>query len=376
MTEKRARNRLILAGIVIGLIAAILVLLGNPKNMGFCLACFVRDTAGAVGLHQAAVVQYIRPEVIGLVLGAFVVSLIFREFKPRGGSSPMIRFVLGFFVSIGALVFLGCPFRMILRLAGGDLNAIVGLFGFSAGIGAGVVFLKRGYSLKRTYPLSPLEGAWLPLVQVALLALLVVAPPFILFSEKGPGSMHAPIITSLAAGLAVGALAQRTRLCMAGGIRDVILFQDWNLMMGFEAIFVAALVGNLILNATVGGYFNLGFLPQPVAHSDGLWNFLGMLVVGLGSVLLGGCPLRQLIMAGEGSSDSAITVIGMLLGGATAHNFGLASAAHTITDGVLTGGPTGGGKVAVIIGLIVMVFIAVLNTKRVAVSSVKEGAVL
>ena len=37
-----------------------------------------------------------------------------------------------------------------------------------------------------------------------------------------------------------------------------------------------------------------------------------MALVGWGSVLLGGCPLRQLILAGEGNGDSAVTVLGMI----------------------------------------------------------------
>ena len=78
--------------------------------------------------------QYVRPEIIGLVLGAFAMSLIGREFRPRAGSSPATRFVLGAFVMIGALVFLGCPLRMVLRLGGGDLNAVVGLLGFVLGL--------------------------------------------------------------------------------------------------------------------------------------------------------------------------------------------------------------------------------------------------
>ena len=61
---------------LIGVIAAMLVFFGNPANMGFCIACFLRDTTGALGLHSAAAVQYIRPEIIGLVLGACIVSLI------------------------------------------------------------------------------------------------------------------------------------------------------------------------------------------------------------------------------------------------------------------------------------------------------------
>lgn len=52
----KEKRKIILAGVVIGVIAAALVWFGNPKNMGFCIACFIRDTAGAVGMHQAAVV--------------------------------------------------------------------------------------------------------------------------------------------------------------------------------------------------------------------------------------------------------------------------------------------------------------------------------
>ena len=121
---KNEKGTIVLAGGVIGLIAAILVFFGNPANMGFCIACFLRDTTGALGLHSAAAVQYIRPEIIGLVLGACIISLAKKEFRPRGGSAPVTRFTLGAFVMIGCLMFLGCPFRMILRLAGGDGNAV------------------------------------------------------------------------------------------------------------------------------------------------------------------------------------------------------------------------------------------------------------
>ena len=114
---KNEKGTIVLAGGVIGLIAAILVFFGNPANMGFCIACFLRDTTGALGLHSAAAVQYIRPEIIGLVLGACIISLAKKEFRPRGGSAPVTRFTLGAFVMIGCLMFLGCPFRMILRLA-------------------------------------------------------------------------------------------------------------------------------------------------------------------------------------------------------------------------------------------------------------------
>ncbi|MDR1318340.1 MAG: YedE-related selenium metabolism membrane protein, partial [Treponema sp.] len=130
-------------GLGIGALAVALSAAGNPKNMGICVACFIRDTAGALGLHGAAAVQYLRPEIPGFLLGAFILSLFKGRWKGEGGSAPLARFAIAFFVMIGALVFLGCPLRLMLRLGGGDLNALVGLAGFAAGIGLGSVFLRK-----------------------------------------------------------------------------------------------------------------------------------------------------------------------------------------------------------------------------------------
>ena len=344
----------VIAGAVVGLAAVVLTHLGNPANMGFCIACFLRDITGAVGMHGAAKVQYVRPEIIGLVLGAFVMSVATKEFRAKAGSSPATRFVLGAFVMIGALAFLGCPLRMVLRIGGGDLNAVVGLVGFTLGIFIGIQFLKRGFSLKRAYPVGKGEGGVLPIVMTGLLILVIAVPSLFKFSEEGPGSKHAPMLAALLIAVVVGALAQRARLCMVGGIRDVVLFREPKLLMGFGAILVSALVCNLILNGVSDTvFFHLGFADQPVAHTDGLWNCLGMVLVGFGCVLLGGCPLRQLVLSGEGNSDSAVTVLGLIVGAAFAHNFGLASSAA---------GPTGAGKLAVVIGLVVVALIGCLNT--------------
>ena len=129
-----SKKKLALAGVVCGLVAAALAYFGNPANMAICIACFVRDTAGALGMHQADTVQYARPEIIGIVLGAFVISAATKEFRSTAGSSPMIRFVLGMVIMIGSLVFLGCPLRMVIRMSAGDLNAWVALIGFILGV--------------------------------------------------------------------------------------------------------------------------------------------------------------------------------------------------------------------------------------------------
>lgn len=339
-----------LCGLVIGAAAVVLTAFGNPKNMGFCIACFLRDIAGSLKLHQAGVVQYFRPEILGIILGACIMALIGKEFKPKGGSSPVIRFTLGAVVMIGALVFLGCPLRMVIRIGGGDLNAIIGLVGFILGILIGVFFLKKNFSLGRAYKQSKVEGFAFPVMLTLGFVLTLIGVTFFAASEEGPGSMHAPIWLALGIGLIVGALAQKSRLCMVGGIRDAVMFKEFGLLAGFGCILVVVLVGNAIL-----GNLKWGFEGQPIAHTEWLWNLLGMTVVGWGCTLLGGCPLRQLILTGEGNSDSAITVLGMIAGAAAAHTLKTASSA----DGTGANGP-----VATIVCLVVVLVISLTHLKK------------
>ena len=351
---------IVLTGLIVGAAAVLLTAYGNPQNMGFCIACFLRDIAGALKLQTAGltaetgtgIVQYIRPEIIGLVLGAFALSLVRKEFRPVGGSSPMTRFVIAVFVMIGALVFLGCPLRMVIRIGGGDLNAIVGLVGFVIGILIGVLFLRGGFSLGRAYRQGMLEGLMFPALMVALLLLLLFGGNLVASSVSGPGSMRAPILLALLVALVVGALAQQSRLCMVGGIRDAVMFKDFRLISGFIAIIVAVFVGNLLTNKFTG----FSFADQPIAHSEWLWNLLGMVLVGWGSLLLGGCPLRQLILACEGNTDSAVTITGFIVGAAVSHNLGLASSA--------TGIGTGPVALAVIVGMAVLLVISLLNRPK------------
>ncbi len=353
-----SRWGIILTGAVIGVIAPLLQKLGNPKNMGICVACFERDIAGALGLHRAALVQYIRPEIIGFVLGATLAALLFGEFKARAGSAPIVRFLLGVLAMIGAMAFLGCPWRANLRLAGGDLTAIFGLLGLVAGIAIGVWFLRKGYNLGRAQKTYPAVGWIMPVLMIGLLLLLIFRPQFseggpIFFSESGPGSLHAPLLISLAAGLLIGFLAQRSRFCTVGAVRDVILMRDTHLISGVGALLVTAFVMNLVL-----GQFHLGMTAQPVAHSSNLWNFLGMTLAGLAYTLAGGCPGRQLFLSGEGDGDAGLFVLGMIVGAGIAHNFTLAAKPDALSDGVLTvGGLNAYGMTAVLLGLVVTLVI-------------------
>ena len=92
-----------------------------------------------------------------------------------------------------------------------------------------------------------------------------------------------------------------------------------------------------------------------------------MYAVGFAAVLAGGCPLRQLILAGQGSSDSAVTVAGMFVGAALCHNLGLAAsgtALNSETQEVVAGAVPMNGKIACIICIVLCFVIAFTNKRK------------
>ncbi|MDQ7780176.1 MAG: YedE family putative selenium transporter, partial [Planctomycetota bacterium] len=293
--------------------------------------------------------------------GALASALLYREFKPRGGSTPLVRFLLGMFSMIGALVFLGCPWRLYLRLSAGDWNAAVGFVGLATGIAAGILFLKIGYSLGRARP-APFAAGWIAaFVVVCLLLLLAVAPEFgrddagkpgppVFFSAKGPGSQHAPIMAAIGLALVIGFLLHRSHFCTVGALRDLLLLGDFHLFGGIVALVVAAFVTNAAF-----GFFKAGFEGQPIAHTDGIWNFAGMALSGLAFTLAGACPGRQLVLSGTGDCDAFVFVLGMGTGAAFAHNLNLVSSVK---------GPSVFGPTAVIVGLVVCVIIGLTMREK------------
>ena len=170
-------------------------------------------------------------------------------------------------------------------------------------------------------------------------------------SASGSGAMHAPLAASLGFGLVLGGLAQRSRFCITGSLRDGLLMgRRAPLAWGLATFVGVALAANL---AT--GQFHSGYYGQPGSHLDALWSFLGMLLVGWVSVLIGGCPFRQLIKAGEGDADAGLAVLGMFAGGALVEAWGLAATA--------AGVPLY-GKVAVLFGIAFVLVSCLLFRER------------
>jgi YedE family putative selenium metabolism protein len=343
----------IVAGLMLGALGVLLSIWGNPENSGICVSCFMENTAGALGLHDNPRLQYLRPELIGFVLGAALCSMAFREFHSRGGSAPLPRLAAGIFLMVGCAVFIGCPIKLFLRFAAGDLTSVAGIAGLVTGVWIGLKGLAKGVDLGHHSRERGGSGFLVPALFVLLLVFLVVRPSFINFSDLGSAAQHADWPISLGAGLVLGGMSQRSRFCITGSVRDTMLMGIRSYMIfGAIAFLMAALGVNLL-----SGRFHPGFYGQAGAHTDNLWSFLGMGLVGWTSVLIGGCPFRQLVKAGEGDADAGLVVIGMFIGGALVQAWGISATA--------AGVPLA-GKVALLLGFAFITIVCLLFRERTA----------
>jgi len=348
---------LLITGAVLGSVAFILQYNGNPANMGLCLGCFMRDTAGGMGLHHFKLAQYIRPEIVGVVLGAMGVALISKEWKARSSSAPFIYFFLGIFAMLGLLIFLGCPWRALIRVGGGDLNGLLGLAGLACGSILTFFFAKRGFSFGESRKNPAVTGIIFPLF-ILLLGVLVflklkVYPDISIFiSEKGPGAMKADFFLSLGIGLLVGILIQKSKFCVVGAFSS-LLKKEYKLFSAILCFILVMLVCNIF-----AGVLRVGFIGMPISHTAYFWSFAGMFLCGLAFSLAKGCPGRQLVKAGEGDSDSAIFCVGMLFGAGICHNWKLIAAPDMVVNGMVKiGGPTTPAIIALAVGIVFCIVI-------------------
>lgn len=339
-TSPAARTVGVLLVALVGGLAATLVANGNPPNMGVCGACFLRDAGAALGLVAPGPKggpACIRPELVGLVLGATGLAVARGRFVARSGSHAASRLTLGFFMGVGALVFLGCPFRMLQRLGGGDGSALAGLAGFVPGVLLARRFERAGYTVGRTSPAPAAVGLQGP---VAFVLLLVAAEAAFLAGPRPTGGgppLRAPAALALGVGLAAGALLSATGFCVVSAARAVLDRPRGMLLAA------GALVAAYAATALATGTFSFGFRGSPLAHGDVLWSALAMALVGLAGAFAGGCPVRQLVLTGEGNGDGFVTTVGILLGTVVAHGVGAASS---------PAGTTPPGRVLVVLGLV------------------------
>lgn len=321
-----------------GGLGSALAYLGNPANSGICISCFMENATGALGLHANLRMQYIRPELLGFFLGSWGAAVLAREFRPRWRGAGASLFGFGFLMMVGSAVFIGCPIKAVLRLAAGDLTSVPGLAGLVVGVGVGVGLLRRGVwgAEGRTISASRVVPLGAVLAALSLTALTFV-PGALRESTAGGGALHAARWLSLAAGLALGAVCQRSRFCITGSLRDVLLTRS-----GWPAAALGGAIAAALLVNVFTAQFSLGYHGQPGSHLDELWSALGMGLVGVVAVLAGGCPFRQIIRSGEGDLDALTVTLGMICGAALVQSWNM---------GATAAGVPPGGRIAVLLGL-------------------------
>jgi uncharacterized membrane protein YedE/YeeE len=144
--------------------------------------------------------------------------------------------------------------------------------------------------------------------------------------SKDVAVIAVPIVT-LFLGLLIGWLGQRSGFCSIGGFRDFFMFKHTRLLYGYLALIIGGFIGyllfSLITPTAFEGFFWLlkkGLMPVPGAPANLtvmayiVLAIVGGIAVGLIGVLLGGCPLRQVVMTSEGNLKSLCFVVGMCIG--------------------------------------------------------------
>jgi uncharacterized membrane protein YedE/YeeE len=126
------------------------------------------------------------------------------------------------------------------------------------------------------------------------------------------GTLLLLAVSSLALGLAAGAVMHRSDYCLAGMFRDLFLFRRVDklrtlllLVVATMILFEVARLADLLPN-----------YPFPLYYAPSAANVLGGMIFGVGMVLAGGCVVGTLYRMGAGSTLSALAFIGLLVGSA------------------------------------------------------------
>jgi hypothetical protein len=144
--------------------------------------------------------------------------------------------------------------------------------------------------------------------------------------SKDVAVIAVPIVTILF-GVLIGWLGQRSGFCSIGGFRDFFMFRHTRLLYGYLALIGGAFIGYLVFWLITPSAFEhffwfetSGLTPVPGAPAGLLVSgyiilaVMGGIGVGIIGVLLGGCPLRQLVMTSEGNYKALLFVVGMCIG--------------------------------------------------------------
>src|SRR6185295_841659 len=114
-------------------------------------------------------------------------------------------------------------------------------------------------------------------------------------------------IGGLVVGFAFGAIVFRANYCAMGSLSDIYNFGDYRRFRAWILAAATALVGTQLLE--ISGAVALDKSMYLTPSLNWLGHVLGGLMFGVGMVLTGGCPSRNLARAGSGDFRSLITLV-------------------------------------------------------------------
>ena len=139
-------------------------------------------------------------------------------------------------------------------------------------------------------------------------------------------------LATLAVGIIIGYLGQRSGFCSTGSIRGFLITRDKRLLMDVAALTVVAFTGYFLLSiAGIAHGFPAFAKPaenivsvysacvNPYGTEGGItleivvFTIIGGLGVGMVSVIANGCPFRQHVRASEGDRGSLAFILGFYL---------------------------------------------------------------
>ena len=123
-------------------------------------------------------------------------------------------------------------------------------------------------------------------------------------------------LSSLALGLVVGYLGQRSRMCSIGGLRDYVLVRDTGLLRGAIALLVTTWVAfgvSRVIHAGAAGTSLIAAGTTPSGLTAVVAILVGAVILGFVATLSGACPLRQHVLAGQGRTGAWSFLAGFYL---------------------------------------------------------------
>lgn len=350
MADKNSRKNLIISGFVLALSLLTLAFFGNSKP-GFSLIESMVEITGAIKLHKGSLLSYFRPEFFAIIAGSFLMSLYKKDFNASISSSPISSFFIGVAISLASSLFLLGPVKIFAFFSQRELAFIPSLPAYIVGVYIAILMQKRTYRASDFKNINPVESYYIPVISVILTIMIILKADFFeaVLSRNDNVFYAKPILASLI-GLFIGAALQRGNFCMVSNLREFFVEKK-----------IAALFGILSFMAVffVFSFLNLKFINiftfDSIIARDYFWFYLNAIIIGFGFGILRKGPIRLLISAGEGESNSIFALSGIFITSTLVENFNLYA-----KDGqILTN-----SKVFLIISLMILISISTFYLKE------------